>query len=101
MTKGLLIDLMTELAGDNEQPGGALFRQIPLPEGFEGRKYGDLVTYLALKRRLVPLGLYRCKSENPAWKLPYAMVSPPEGEILEITDRIFVLRERGGSWLVG
>ncbi|CAD7696797.1 unnamed protein product [Ostreobium quekettii] len=98
--RGLLIDLMTELAGDNEQPGGALLKQIPLPDGLEGKTYGELVHYMALKRRFVPLGLYRKKSENAAWTLPYVMVNPPQDEELEATDRVFILRERGGTWVV-
>ena len=96
---GLVPELMTELAGDDGRPGGALLRQVDVPPDLVGRTYGDLFTRLAARRQLVPLGLYRRKSENPTWRLWYVVTNPPAGEVLEAGDRVFVLRERGGPWL--
>ena len=42
----------------------------------------------------------RRKSENPAWRLHYVVTNPPWGEPLEPHDRVFVLREKGGAWLL-
>ncbi len=95
----MLTDLLTEFAGDDGRAGGALLRQIDLPPEMVGRTYGELVQRLTLHRKLVPLGLYRRKSENSAWRLQYVATNPPWHERLEISDRVFVLRERGGPWL--
>ena len=76
-----------------------MLRQIPLPPEMVGRSYGELVTRLTLHRNLVPLGLYRRKSENAAWRLRFVVTNPPAQERLEPEDQIFVLRERGGAWL--
>ena len=76
-----------------------MLRQIPLPPEMVGRSYGELVTRLTLHRKLVPLGLYRRKSENAAWRLRFVVTNPPAQERLEPEDQIFVLRERGGAWL--
>lgn len=70
----MLTDLMEELAGDDGRAGGAQLRQIPLPDGMAGRTYGELFASMTLTRKLLPLGLYRRKSENAAWRLYY--VSP-------------------------
>lgn len=96
---GMLTDLLTEFAGDDGRAGGALLRQIDLPPEMVGRTYGELVQRLTLHRKLVPLALYRRKSENSAWRLQYVATNPPWHERLEISDRVFVLRERGGPWL--
>ena len=69
--RGMLTDLMEELAGDDGRAGGAQLRQIPLPEGMAGRTYGELFASMTLTRKLLPLGLYRRKSENAAWRLYY------------------------------
>lgn len=68
---GMLTDLMEELAGDDGRAGGAQLRQLPLPEGMAGKTYGELFASMTLTRKLLPLGLYRRKSENPAWRLFY------------------------------
>ncbi|KAL3142086.1 hypothetical protein ABBQ32_004709 [Trebouxia sp. C0010 RCD-2024] len=96
---GMLTDLLTEFAGDDGRPGGALLRQIALPQEMIGHTYGELVQRLTLHRRLVPLGLYRRKSENAAWRLQYVYTNPTWSERLEVSDRVFVLRERGGPWM--
>ncbi len=92
----MLTELMTELAGDDGRPGGALLRQVEVPPALAGRTYGELVAHLALELQLVPLGLYRKKPENPAWRLSYVQTNPPAGERVLASDRVFVLRSRGG-----
>ena len=88
---------MTELAGDDGRPGGALLCQIDNPREFVGSTYGELFRSLTLTRQLIPLGLYRRKSENPAWQLPYVSTNPNWLERLDSRDRVFVLRERSSS----
>ncbi|KAK9826205.1 hypothetical protein WJX81_007538 [Elliptochloris bilobata] len=88
----MLTELMTELAGDDGRPGGALLRQVEVPAALVGRTYGDLFAYLVLQRQLVPLGLYRKKPENPAWRLSYVQTNPPAQERVLASDRAFVLR---------
>ena len=100
MRRGILLNLFRELCGDDGREGGACLRQIRLPPDWAGRPYGELASHLILARRLVPLGLFRRKSENPAWRLHYVVTNPPWGEPLEPHDRIYVLRERGGAWLL-
>lgn len=39
--------------------------QVPVPPGLAGRPYGECVAHLMLSQRLLALGLYRRKSENP------------------------------------
>lgn len=68
---------MEELAGDDGRAGGAQLRQLPLPEGMAGRTYGELFASMTLTRKLLPLGLYRRKSENAAWRLYYVSALPP------------------------
>ena len=98
---GLLPDIMAELAGDDGRPGGAALRSVPVPPQLVGATYGSLFAHFAGRRRLVPLGLYRRKSENATWRLSYVVTNPPPGTRLERGDRVFVLRERGGPWLAG
>lgn len=98
---GLLPDIMAELAGDDGRPGGAALRSVPVPPQLVGATYGSLFARFAGRRRLVPLGLYRRKSENATWRLSYVVTNPPPGTRLERGDRVFVLRERGGPWLAG
>ena len=73
--------------------------QVDVGEDMVGRTYGELFAQLALQQRLIPLGLYRRKSENPAWRLNYTVTNPPWHERLEPADKVFVLRERGGPWM--
>ena len=96
---GRLAGLLGELAGDDGRPGGALLRQVEVPSDLVGSTYGALFARLATRRQLIPLGLYRRKSENPTFRLAYVVTNPPAGERLERGDRVFVLRERGGPWL--
>ncbi|KAL4448241.1 hypothetical protein ABPG75_005460 [Micractinium tetrahymenae] len=94
--EGMLIDLLAELSGDVSHGcgTGAALHQVPLPAGLAGRPYGELFMHLALSQRLVCLGLYRRKSENPGTRLSYVVASPQWGLVLEATDRVFVLRPR-------
>ncbi len=33
------------------------------------------------------------------WRLNYVMTNPPWDERLEVHDKVYVLRERGGPWM--
>eukprot|EP00884_Botryococcus_braunii_P010003 jgi/Botrbrau1/19003/Bobra.0100s0037.1 len=81
--KGLMVELLEELAGDDNMPGGALLHQINVPPHLVGRPYRDLVMFLTLTQYLVPLGLYRRKSENRSSRLHYVVTNPPAEELLE------------------
>ena len=65
--QGMLIDLLAELCGgaDHGSSRGALLQQEAVPPELLGRSYGELFMHLSITRRLVALGLYRRKSENP------------------------------------
>lgn len=91
----MMVELLEELAGDDNMPGGALLQQINVPSHLIGRPYGELVMLLTLTQHLIPLGLYRRKSENKASRLFYVMTNPRADELLEPGDRVFVVRERG------
>ena len=44
--------------------------QVPVPPGLAGRPYGEYAAHLALSQRMLALGLYRRKSENPGgWRV--------------------------------
>jgi hypothetical protein len=76
---------------------GALLQLVPLPRAFDGKTYGELfMSFVTAKSTRVSLGLYRVKSENPGTKLCYVVSNPPPWEVLEMTDRVFVLVERQG-----
>lgn len=94
--RGLLTDLLAELSGGTGA-GGALLRLLPLPRGLVGATYGELFEAVALGRGALCLGLYRRKSENPATRLSYVVTNPPWSEVLEASDRVYVLRERTAS----
>ena len=91
---GLLPDIMSELAGDDGRPGGAALRSVPVPPQLVGATYGQLFARFAGRRRLVPLGLYRRKSENATWRLSYVVTNPPPGTRLERGDRGWLARAR-------
>lgn len=91
---GLMVDVLTELSGDDERPGGALLRQVDVPPHLKDATYGELFAFLVVEGAMVPLGLYRRKSENPAWRLPYVATNPLPDTPLRPGDRVFVLRER-------
>lgn len=87
------MELITELTSSGNDKRNPLMDQIALPLGFEGETYMDLVIYLMLEKKMIPLGLYRKKSENVAWRLSYVVTNPPMDEILEPSDRVFIIRE--------
>ncbi|KAF8071241.1 Kcnt2 [Scenedesmus sp. PABB004] len=91
-----LQDLMTELAGDDGRPGGAMLRQLPVPPHLVGCTYRELVAALlsapAPQDRHVALGLLRRKAENRAWRLPFVATHPDPDTVLQITDAVFVIR---------
>ena len=77
---------------------GALLQQLPLPLELAGRTYGELVSYLLAARGVLAIGLYRTKGRNnPVWRLGYVATAPPPATRLHATDRVFVLRARGGD----
>jgi hypothetical protein len=90
-----LLGLLAELAGDDGRRGGAALQQLPVPQHLVGGSYGQLAGYMLLELGLVPLGLYRHKRENPAWRLPYVACNPPAEEVVAASDRVFVLRVCG------
>lgn len=115
-TMGLLIEFLAELSGDfqtkspaisadsNEEEDplstshpGAMLVQLPLPPGMAGLTFAQCFAALAISRGMILIGLYRKKLENPATRLSYVMTLPPPDEVLERTDRLFVLRHRRSS----
>ena len=82
---------MGELAGDNGRRGGAALRLINIPQGFVGTTYGLFMNYLLGRRQLLPIGLYRKKRENPAWRLNYVVTNPSSQEIIAESDQVYVL----------
>lgn len=59
--------MLAEMSGDVERGcgTGAALQQVPVPLGLAGRPYGEVATHLMLSQRLLCLGLYRRKIENP------------------------------------
>lgn len=49
--------------------------QVPVPPGLAGRPYGECVAHLMLSQRLLSLGLYRRKSENPGGQVVHVPAS--------------------------
>ncbi|GIM15032.1 hypothetical protein Vretimale_17907, partial [Volvox reticuliferus] len=89
--RNLLLDVMSELCGDDGRPHGTPLRQLPVPRELAGRPYRELFDTL-VSHGSVPLGLYRSKSENPAWRLHYVSTNPAWEEIVSSDDKVFVLR---------
>ncbi len=93
----LLLGVLSELAGDDGRAGGAALQQLPVPVHLAGKGYGQLVEYLLRDVGVVPLGLFRYKRENPAWRLQYVVCNPGADEAVVGSDRVFVLRPGGVS----
>lgn len=93
------MDVLTEICGDDGRAGGSLLRLLPIPTAFVGRKYGHLAMQLMLERNLVPMGLYREISGNDEPEMQYVQTNVSWLETIRISDRVYVLRERGGAWL--
>eukprot|EP00775_Hariotina_reticulata_P001447 gene1447-1788_t len=91
-----LLDFLTELAGDDGRPGGAMLLQLPVPSHLVGCTYKELVRHFLTSSephmRHVPLGLLRKKAENRAWRLPYVATHPDPDVVLQMTDSVFVIR---------
>jgi hypothetical protein len=93
----LLLGVLSELAGDDGRAGGAALQQLPVPMHLAGKGYGQLVEYLLRDVGVVPVGLFRYKRENPAWRLQYVVCNPGTDEAVVGSDRVFVLRPGGVS----
>jgi voltage-gated potassium channel Kch len=93
-TRGLLFEVLGELCGDFSEQTGAMLVQLPLPPGMAGKTFGECFTSLAISKQMIVIGLYRKKLENPATRLSYVMTLPPRSEILQNTDRLFVIRNQ-------
>lgn len=50
-----MVDILTELSGDDGRLGGAILRQIKAPAELIGRTYGELVRELTLRGEVIPL----------------------------------------------
>jgi hypothetical protein len=50
-----MVDILTELCGDDGRLGGAVLRQLRVPDELIGRTYGELARELTLRGEVVPL----------------------------------------------
>ena len=64
--------------------------QIKVPRIFDKQEYHVLYTYLVMKLRILPLGVYRSPFTHTA-PLPYIVTNPKPEMILSRHDRVFVL----------
>lgn len=64
--------------------------QIPIPEDYLNKTFGDLFAYLSSERHLVPLGLYRHSGALDN-KHAYVYTNPPDHVKLTHRDNVFVL----------
>jgi len=64
--------------------------QIPIPEDYLNKTFGELFNYLAAERELIPLGLYRLPNSTDN-KYPYVYTNPPPTTKLTHRDKVFVL----------
>lgn len=90
LNKGLLLALLDEIC-QNSSSNGLMMDQLPVPQQFVGHSYAELFQYLTIRRCMIPLGLYRRKLENPAWRLHYVMTNPPGDELMLSTDKVYVI----------
>jgi hypothetical protein len=100
--QGLFVKMMKELEGEGPERGGSLLRQISVPTQFVGFRYRQLFRYLAIRRKVIPIALYRSKlgkESSSGGRLKYVHTNPDSMTQLEASDRVFVLRERGGAWM--
>lgn len=88
--QGLLVSLMSELCGTSR---GLMLVQFNVPELFVGRTYAELFQHMTLRKCMIPLGLYRRKVENPAWRLQYVVTNPPGDELLLPGDKVYIIRD--------
>ena len=66
--------------------------QIKVPRIFDKKEYHVLYTYLVMKLRILPLGVYRSPFTHTA-PLPYIVTNPKPEMILSRHDRVFVLAD--------
>ena len=55
-------------------------------------KYYNFTLPLPVLDQVIPIGLFRPKAENPFWRLNYVATNPAWADIVESSDRIFVIR---------
>lgn len=66
------------------------FWQIPVPEDYQNKTFGELFLYLSTQRGLISIGLYRLPGATDNDR-PYVYTNPPEDAKLTPHDRVFVL----------
>jgi hypothetical protein len=66
------------------------FWQIPVPEDYHNKTFGDLFNYLCIQRALIPIGLYRLPGATDNER-PYVYTNPESSVKLTAQDKIFVL----------
>jgi len=66
------------------------FWQIPVPEDYLNKTFGELFDYLAVDRELIPFGLYRLPGATDN-KSPYVYTNPDASTKLTHRDKVFVL----------
>lgn len=64
--------------------------QVPVPEDYLNKTFGELFNYLSIERHLIPLGLYRLAKAVDN-KHPYVYTNPPAETTLTPRDKVFVL----------
>ncbi|CAD8213071.1 unnamed protein product [Paramecium octaurelia] len=64
--------------------------QVPVPEDYLNKTFGELFNYLSIERHLIPLGLYRLAKALDN-KHPYVYTNPPAETTLTPRDKVFVL----------
>ncbi|RHY52587.1 hypothetical protein DYB30_010758 [Aphanomyces astaci] len=65
--------------------------QIPLPESFAGKLFGDLFTYLLTYESVIAIGLYRNSASRAT--LPYVYTVPKRNSVLRADDFVFILAQ--------
>ncbi|RHY32202.1 hypothetical protein DYB32_002769 [Aphanomyces invadans] len=65
--------------------------QIPLPDSFVGKTFGDLYTYLLTYESVIAIGLYRNSASRVT--LPYVYTAPKRSSVLRSDDFVFILAQ--------
>ncbi|CAD8212795.1 unnamed protein product [Paramecium octaurelia] len=81
ITQAIVVDL--EIKDSN-------LYQVPVPEDYLNKTFGELFNYLSIERHLIPLGLYRLAKAVDN-KHPYVYTNPPAETTLTPRDKVFVL----------
>ncbi|CAD8072511.1 unnamed protein product [Paramecium primaurelia] len=74
--------------------------QVPVPEDYLNKTFGELFNYLSTERHLIPLGLYRMAGAVDN-KHPYVYTNPPSETKLTHRDKVFVLAHQLPADLTG